>query len=54
MMREPSTMGEADIPAKKQPKKLSWAAACNTKFDSKWCSKYPATNFLCCGLFSGI
>ena len=41
MEREHSTVGEAGSSTKIQPKKLGGAAAYNTKFDSKWCSKYP-------------
>jgi hypothetical protein len=39
MEREHSTVSEAG--KKGGPKKFDGAAAYNTKFDSKWCSKYP-------------
>jgi hypothetical protein len=41
MDREHLTASKAGSPAKKWPKKIGGAAAYNTKFDSKWCSKYP-------------
>jgi hypothetical protein len=41
MEREHLTAGKADSPAKSGPKKLGRATAYNTRFDSKWCSKYP-------------
>ena len=58
MEREHSTACEADKSAKKRPLTLSGAAACNTKFGSKWCSRYPVKAsssqpyFLCVGIFS--
>jgi hypothetical protein len=41
MEHEHSTAGEVGSPAKQRPKKLGVSAAYNTKFYSKWCSKYP-------------
>jgi hypothetical protein len=41
MEHEHSTVGEVGSPAKQRPKKLGGSAAYNTKFYSKWCSKYP-------------
>jgi hypothetical protein len=41
MEREHLTAGKADSPAKSRRKKLGRAAAYNTRFYSKCCSKYP-------------
>jgi hypothetical protein len=60
MEREHLTAGKADSPAKSRRKNLGRAAAYNTRFYSKWCSKYPvkassSQNILCIGgLFSVI
>jgi hypothetical protein len=50
MEHEHSTAGEVGSPAKQRPKKLGGSAAYNTKFYSKWCSKYPvkASSFKTC------
>jgi hypothetical protein len=50
MEHEHSTVGEVGSPAKQRPKKLGGSAAYNTKFYSKWCSKYPvkASSFQTC------
>ena len=56
---ENSTAFEADSPAIKRPEKFSRTAACNTKYDFKWCNKCPVKalssqpNFLCVFFFSG-
>ena len=47
MDREHLAASEAGSPAKKSPQKIDGAAAYNTKFDSKWCSKYPVKASSC-------